>query len=59
MLSCKSSGIMPKLALTKGGGALPGPGVVEGVGGCPEEAPLSAEAPAVSSKRNLCIPSAI
>ena len=57
MLSCKSSGMMPRLGLTKGGGTLPGPGVVEGVGGCPaDEAPLSAEAP--DSSRNLFIPSA-
>ena len=37
--------MMPKLGLTKGGGAFPGPGVVEGVGGWPDEAPLKADAP--------------
>ena len=52
--------MMPKLGLTKGGGAFPGPGVVEGVGGCPDEAPLKADAPDSSlnltkrkGKRNL------
>ena len=37
--------MMPKLAFIKGGGALPGPGVVEGVGGWPDEVPLRAVAP--------------
>lgn len=37
--------MIPKLGLTKGGGADPGPGVVEGVGGCPDDAPLNDDAP--------------
>ena len=48
--------MIPKFGFNKGGGADPGPGVVEGVGGWPEEAPLSAEAP--DSSRSLWMPSA-
>ena len=37
-LSCNNSGIIPKKFWATG--ALPGPGVVDGVGGCSDEVPL-------------------